>query len=335
MKKKIISSLLVVAMLMMVVACGKNDTVASNTNNEIKNNEVVSDTEQVDASVPETDGEAENNTVVSETDGEAIAEAVHEHNYVENVVKEATCTENGTATFTCECGDTYDEEIESTGHDFGDYVADGNASYTADGTKTATCGSCGETDTVADEGSKLNYTYTDLSATKYAASSVNVRDLPSTDGNKLGSLSTNDEVKVTGTCNETGWYRIVYGEGVAYVSNKYLGDAKVEISANSGNSGTGGNAAGGNSLANHFGVTLPFTATTNEYLSGLGFTNLWNSPTSFNAETNLICHLWNGTQVTISDLYGSVNNCMAYLTMPDGTSGWTQFSYKGVTDFTW
>lgn len=75
------------------------------------------------------------------------------------------------------------------------------------------------------------YTYTDLSRTMYAKSAVNVRDLPSTDGNKLGGLSTNQEVEVTGQCNETGWYRIHYNETVAYVSNSYIVNEPVVVQA--------------------------------------------------------------------------------------------------------
>lgn len=75
------------------------------------------------------------------------------------------------------------------------------------------------------------YTYADMSATKYAQCSLNVRDLPGTDGAKLGTLSLNQVVTVTGQCNETGWYRIDYNGGTAYVSNKYLGDNKVEVQA--------------------------------------------------------------------------------------------------------
>ncbi len=72
----------------------------------------------------------------------------------------------------------------------------------------------------------VEYTYADLNKTMYAKSSVNVRSLPSTSGTKLGSLKKNNEVTVTGQCNETGWYRIVYGDGEAFVSNKYLSDEK-------------------------------------------------------------------------------------------------------------
>ena len=62
----------------------------------------------------------------------------------------------------------------------------------------------------------------------YAKSSVNVRDLPSSDGEKLGKLSEGAEVKVTGQCNETKWYRIEYDGKVGYVSNKYLTTEKPE-----------------------------------------------------------------------------------------------------------
>lgn len=72
------------------------------------------------------------------------------------------------------------------------------------------------------------YTYADLAQTMYAKSAVNVRDLPSTDGNRLGSLGFAQEVAVTGKCNETGWYRISFGDAVAYVSNNYLLNEKPE-----------------------------------------------------------------------------------------------------------
>ncbi len=158
---------------------------------------------------------------------------VHKHDYteVEGSAVEATCTTDGKkADKVCECGDKVEGEVvKATGHNYGEYKSDDNASYDADGTKTATCDTCGAKDTVTDKGSKLErpkYTYTDMNKTMYAKSSVNVRDLPSTDGNKLGGLSSGQEVKVTGKCNETGWFRIDYNGKVAYVSNSYLQDNK-------------------------------------------------------------------------------------------------------------
>ena len=87
------------------------------------------------------------------------------------------------------------------------------------------------------------YTYTDMSATMYATQTVNVRNLPSTDGEKVGSLSANQEVTITGQAS-TGWYRIEYNGGEAYVSDKYLSDTKVEVQASDDNSGGGRSGSG-------------------------------------------------------------------------------------------
>ncbi|MBR5923556.1 MAG: hypothetical protein IKZ59_07165, partial [Clostridia bacterium] len=46
-------------------------------------------------------------------------------------------------------------------HDFAEYVSDGNATCTSDGTKTAKCTRCEATDTVTDEGSMLDHTLGD------------------------------------------------------------------------------------------------------------------------------------------------------------------------------
>lgn len=77
------------------------------------------------------------------------------------------------------------------------------------------------------------YSYTELSQTMYAQSTVNVRDLPEQSGAKLGSLTTNQEVTVLGQCNETGWYKISYNGGEGFVSNSYLGSEKVAVKSQS------------------------------------------------------------------------------------------------------
>ena len=94
------------------------------------------------------------------------------------------------------------------------------------------------------------YTYTDISATMYSQQTVNVRDLPDTNGNKVGSLSTNDEITISGQCNETGWYRFDYNGNVAYVSNKYVGDKKVEVAAPANNNSGSGSEASGSTSSN-------------------------------------------------------------------------------------
>lgn len=79
----------------------------------------------------------------------------HQHHYTA-VVTPPTCTEKGYTTYTCECGDTYiADETAALGHKWGEYISNNDATYDADGTKTATCSVCGATDTVVDEGSQL------------------------------------------------------------------------------------------------------------------------------------------------------------------------------------
>ncbi len=67
----------------------------------------------------------------------------------------ATCT---AAKFCKTCNVTEGEEL---GHSFTNYVADGNATCLEDGTKTAKCDRCDETDTLDDEESALGHSFTD------------------------------------------------------------------------------------------------------------------------------------------------------------------------------
>ena len=96
-----------------------------------------------------------------------------------------------------------------------------------------------ETTTVADTG----YTYSELSQTMYAKSAVNVRDLPSTDGKKIGSLKASQEITVTGKCDQTGWYRFDLNGTTGYVSDKYIISEKPvsNVAANTGSNSTAGN----------------------------------------------------------------------------------------------
>lgn len=89
------------------------------------------------------------------------------------------------------------------------------------------------------------YTYSELSQTMYAKSAVNVRDLPSTDGKKIGSLKASQEITVTGKCDQTGWYRFDWNGTTGYVSDKYIVSEKPAVNtvASTGNSNTGNNTA--------------------------------------------------------------------------------------------
>lgn len=133
------------------------------------------------------------------------------------------------ATLLTGCGGTEQTDVEPTENTEVESIVESTES-----TETEIVEETVETETLASEEPESEvvettpepetpaYTYTDMDKTMYAKSSVNVRSLPSTDGEKLGGLSKAQEVHVTGQCNETSWYRIDYNGGVAYVSNSYL-----------------------------------------------------------------------------------------------------------------
>ena len=70
---------------------------------------------------------------------------------------------------------------------------------------------------------------TALDKIMYAQSAVNTRSGPSTEYERVGGLTTNEEVHVTGQSNTTAWFQIEIDGEIQFVSNNYLADAKVEV----------------------------------------------------------------------------------------------------------
>ncbi len=216
MKKYTVHIILAVIIIALAVVFGyqyfnnQGDTVSSNS---------VATSEPVVTTTPEP-------TPTVEPTAEPT-EAPHEHVYKETITTEATCETEGLKTFTCDCGDSYTEVISAKGHSFKKYEYNEDATYFSDGTMTSTCERCDSTKTSTAINTQLQYTYTLVNETMYAQQSVNVRDLPCAEGEKVGSLSTNEEVWVFMQCVETGWYEIVGDSITGYVSNNYLDTEKV------------------------------------------------------------------------------------------------------------
>lgn len=87
---------------------------------------------------------------------------------------------------------------------------------------------------------------TALDKTMYATSAVNTRQGPSTEYERVGGLTTNEAVHVTGQSNLTAWYQIDIDGVTQFVSNKYLSDSKITDVQESSNNGGDSSSSGGN-----------------------------------------------------------------------------------------
>lgn len=72
------------------------------------------------------------------------------------------------------------------------------------------------------------YETTPLNTVMYSTDTLNVRQKPSTDAKVVGQLNPGDEAKVTGITS-TGWYRLDYNGGIAFVFGEYLSSEKPVI----------------------------------------------------------------------------------------------------------
>ncbi len=100
------------------------------------------------------------------------ATQAHTHSYAATVTKQPTCTVAGTRTYKCSCGDSYTEAIPATGHSYGTYTYNNDATELADGTETAKCSVCGNTDTRTATGTKIAHVHNYTAAVTKTATCV-------------------------------------------------------------------------------------------------------------------------------------------------------------------
>ena len=146
-----------------------------------------------------------------------------EENVTSEIVSEET-TEELTEDVSEEVSETVSEETSAeTSEEVSEEVLEETTEEVSEETSVET------SETPSEEVSEEPaYTVEPMTATMYAQRSVNVRKGPGTEYDRVGSLTTNQEVAVTGKAS-TGWYEISYNGEVAYVSNNYLGNEKVVV----------------------------------------------------------------------------------------------------------
>ena len=171
MRKRLVSIILGTMMAFSLIGCSKEATVSNgNANSEMKQSDTEKTSEDGSFEIiypvetpngEETEKQTETaapevttKPVETQKPEEQIT-ASHKHSYKEAVTKKATCTATGTKTYTCDCGHSYTEKINATGHSYGQYTYNNDATTMKDGTKTAICKTCGNKDTKTAEGTKI------------------------------------------------------------------------------------------------------------------------------------------------------------------------------------
>lgn len=175
MQKKIVKMLIVGLLSCMLVGCG-NQQKTNNTEEPITTESTITPTEEP-TELPHEHAYTESITteVTCETDGvrtftcecgdsytEAITATGHNYEEVADSATPATCDTDGKEADTkCSLCDSVveGEVIPASGHSYGEYVYNNDATTSADGTETATCSVCGGTDTRIKAGTKIEITY--------------------------------------------------------------------------------------------------------------------------------------------------------------------------------
>ena len=62
----------------------------------------------------------------------------------------------------------------------------------------------------------------EMDVVMYATANVNIREEPSTDAEKIGSLSVGKEIHITGVTEDDQWFRVEEGDTVGFISSGYL-----------------------------------------------------------------------------------------------------------------
>ncbi|MCI9338041.1 MAG: SH3 domain-containing protein [Lachnospiraceae bacterium] len=136
--------------------------------------------------------------------------------------------------------------------------SDGNADESGSVTQTGQSDSADQTDEANQAGTAggseavadVGYTINAMESTMYAKSAVNVRNQPSTDGEKVGRLSYGQQVTITGQCEETGWFQIELNGETAFVSNSYIVAEKPATTTTKTASGSQGSGSGSSQASN-------------------------------------------------------------------------------------
>ena len=150
------------------------------------------------------------------------------HDFVSKVTKKATCTADGTLTYTCSrCNETKTETIKATGHKWSNWKRTAAATVFKPEVQTRKCSACNKSET-RNVGKKLAPKAT------LNASTVTLKVKQSTSGLKVTGLAKGDSVKSWKSSNSKIFTVRGKSNGTCKITGKKRGTAKLQITLASG-----------------------------------------------------------------------------------------------------
>ena len=150
------------------------------------------------------------------------------HDFVSKVTKKATCTADGTLTYTCSrCNETKTETIKATGHKWSNWKRTAAATVFKPEVQTRKCSTCNKSET-RNVGKKLAPKAT------LNASTVTLKVKQSTSGLKVTGLAKGDSVKSWKSSNSKIFTVRGKSNGTCKITGKKRGTAKLQITLASG-----------------------------------------------------------------------------------------------------
>lgn len=150
------------------------------------------------------------------------------HDFVSKVTKKATCTADGTLTYTCSrCNETKTETIKATGHKWSDWKRTTAATVFKPEVQTRKCSACNKSET-RNIGKKLAPKAT------LNASTVTLKVKQSTSRLKVTGLAKGDSVKSWKSSNSKIFKVSGKSNGTCKITGKKSGTAKLQITLASG-----------------------------------------------------------------------------------------------------
>lgn len=150
------------------------------------------------------------------------------HDFVSKVTKKATCTADGTLTYTCSrCNETKTETIKATGHKWSNWKRTAAATVFKPEVQTRKCSTCNKSET-RNVGKKLAPKAT------LNASTVTLKVKQSTSRLKVTRLAKGDSVKSWKSSNSKIFTVRGKSNGTCKITGKKSGTAKLQITLASG-----------------------------------------------------------------------------------------------------